>query len=682
MILNRSKPRQPGHCRKLFAATVFLCACLTAFAQTTNAPNNSTDVKTFYCVDAGKLDFAKRLLLDSLQAIANSNAPVLFAGDDENSWRIAMEKQLGENSGTISFDDALARFGAGVPQVIYDSQKPWSLSMATTLAGVHRALLTDRPLEGHAVAFDCRNRWANKLEAYRWAVAELLPKCDHHQLVYLNESVTTLRDYAIQQKLFVLNLNPLNNAQEVKLLNEILAMFPPQTRVFGWAKGGFADHSKGQDGGTIERALVSLLSQHGMMLVPADFAANLSFYDQTGGMIPKLAQLRPQRDMKFERGKRYVLLVVSDGDNLQYDLRALRKHWLENNRPKVPLAWTISPQLTEVGPAVLRTYYQEAAARGGLDEFIAGPSGYGYINPGNMNLTQVYDFVRLTAAACEQADLRSIALLDDGSRPAAPVLNYLRAYATQKFDGLWLVAMPMFVGISGETAYLNERFRLGRDNAAEIARRVKETKTANPFIMVYVDGWTGTGKPLSEFVEQLDDTCVLVSPTEMARLIRQSNAASARPASAYSSVRQLNSLPGDAEGLTPVPAEDGKFTVTEQNGTACWLLPKNYFYWDVDDGFNFPANATLEIELEYFDAGSGEIGLEYDSTDVRTPVGGAYKEYPITLRRANTKQWRLARFQLNDARFRGAQNNEADFRFYNGGDDLMIRAVRVRRMGN
>lgn len=35
--MNRSKQGQPGCCRKLFAATVFLCVCLNGFSQTTNS---------------------------------------------------------------------------------------------------------------------------------------------------------------------------------------------------------------------------------------------------------------------------------------------------------------------------------------------------------------------------------------------------------------------------------------------------------------------------------------------------------------------------------------------------------------------------------------------------------------------------------------------------------------------
>jgi hypothetical protein len=45
----------------------------------------------------------------------------------------------------------------------------------------------------------------------------------------------------------------------------------------------------------------------------------------------------------------------------------------------------------------------------------------------------------------------------------------------------------------------------------------------------------------------------------------------------------------------------------------------------------------------------------------------------------NSRQWKLARFDVNDARFGNRENGGADFRFYNGGDDLLISAVQVLR---
>src|SRR5215471_10647463 len=149
-------------------------------------------------------------------------------------------------------------------------------------------------------------------------------------------------------------------------------------------------------------------------------------------------------------------------------------------------------------------------------------------------------------------------------------------------------------------------------------------------------------------------------------------------------LQQIEAQPSVTNGLSALAGNDGKFTITERDGVRCWLVAKpttpNYFYLDADDRFRPKPGQTLEIELEYLDIGSGEVALEYDSIDIRATLGGAYKSYPYVLRRANTGRWQKARFLVNDAGFGGSQNMGADFRFCNRGDELLIRAVRVRRI--
>ena len=71
--------------------------------------------------------------------------------------------------------------------------------------------------------------------------------------------------------------------------------------------------------------------------------------------------------------------------------------------------------------------------------------------------------------------------------------------------------------------------------------------------------------------------------------------------------------------------------------------------------------------------------LEYDATDSRATHSGAYKAHPRVISRSASGAWRKAVFRVADAKFGGRQNGDADFRFFNGGDDLLVRAVTVRR---
>jgi hypothetical protein len=155
------------------------------------------------------------------------------------------------------------------------------------------------------------------------------------------------------------------------------------------------------------------------------------------------------------------------------------------------------------------------------------------------------------------------------------------------------------------------------------------------------------------------------------------------PADTYTDLSTIVGHPKTNDGLMPVNAGDGDFKIVEHDGASCWLLPKHtppqYFYLAKDKKIRLQPHSNLEIELEYLDAGTGDIGLEYDSSDLQAADRGAYKANSHYIHRTNTGQWKSDSFQLNDALFVGRQNGGADFRFYNGGDDLLIRAVRVSK---
>jgi hypothetical protein len=141
---------------------------------------------------------------------------------------------------------------------------------------------------------------------------------------------------------------------------------------------------------------------------------------------------------------------------------------------------------------------------------------------------------------------------------------------------------------------------------------------------------------------------------------------------------------GIGNGLEPKSVGDGIFTINEYNGVHCWVVAKgkpydNFFYLKANRRFRVKPGDKLEIDLTYFDDGSGDIALDYDSTDSQLPEAGAYKRHPDVIHRMNSRQWKLAHFNVDDARFAKRENGRTDFRFYNGGDSLLISAVQVLR---
>jgi hypothetical protein len=109
--------------------------------------------------------------------------------------------------------------------------------------------------------------------------------------------------------------------------------------------------------------------------------------------------------------------------------------------------------------------------------------------------------------------------------------------------------------------------------------------------------------------------------------------------------------------------------------------PELYAYFKVDPGLKQP-NVTNQVmvEVEYFDGDAGgHFRLDYDSFNETTRNQGAYTQSKEKVYLKGTQRWRKARFLLDDARFEGRQNDEADFRVTVVGTQFYLRTVVVAR---
>jgi hypothetical protein len=173
------------------------------------------------------------------------------------------------------------------------------------------------------------------------------------------------RDYVVASRGMVLWLPP--SGDTGKLLDETFARLEPTTPYTGW----FSNDVAGEWGG-VDRA-----SQHGIPVVPADFYMNGTVHAGTPAKISDRVRPRPKAEL---RNRVYVTLTVGEGDNVQYCQRRMRDIWDDPKRGTVPVNWTVSPLLADIGPALL-AYYQKTATANDL--LISGPSGAGYTYPGS-----------------------------------------------------------------------------------------------------------------------------------------------------------------------------------------------------------------------------------------------------------------------------------------------------------
>jgi len=99
-----------------------------------------------------------------------------------------------------------------------------------------------------------------------------------------------------------------------------------------------------------------------------------------------------------------------------------------------------------------------------------------------------------------------------------------------------------------------------------------------------------------------------------------------------------------------------------------------YIYFDVDSHFALNGNnPDPYIKIDYYDAGTSTLVLQYDASD-----GTIYKNGgSVTL--TNTNTWKQHTFHVTDAYFGNRQNGGADFRISGGssGDIFYLDLVRV-----
>lgn len=307
-----------------------------------------------------------------LQGLANraKEGPLVYVSNDVESdpWLAAYRagNKISALQATAVGDRVKA---AAKGQVLYDPGRPYTVNVATSVAGVMDGVATDRDL-GLPTLFDARTRFADAAAAYRWAIATILPTCSKRELALLPPDHAEFRDYAVKNRLFV--FDPGSSDPEVAgLLAEVLRRMPEGITVYTTASR------------KVWEPLVPVLSSAGAFLVPISAAqigdrtggANFSFHSAFKATAPlrQALQFHPL-------GNRLVTFIYTGGEDIGVDMGLYRRMWADPARGASPVGWTISPALSDLAPVVLQYYYSRAQLAGN-DEFVMAPSGTGLLYP-------------------------------------------------------------------------------------------------------------------------------------------------------------------------------------------------------------------------------------------------------------------------------------------------------------
>ena len=202
-------------------------------------------------------------------------------------------------------------------------------------------------------------------EIYRWFFDNYWERCTHRILIVQRTDLAfQMRDLAAAAGCAVVYLS-CAGGKETALFKEYLnTMTPGESILTGW----YADQ---------EKELMSVAAQCGLSCVPSDFFRNPTVFAQDIRVRPPAVPKQPTLENKI-----YIAYFLSDGDNIQYDMGAMRLFWNENRqyRGQVAVNWTISPALVDIAPGMMNYYYADATEK---ECFVCGPSGMGYTVPVN-----------------------------------------------------------------------------------------------------------------------------------------------------------------------------------------------------------------------------------------------------------------------------------------------------------
>jgi hypothetical protein len=459
---------------------------------------------------------ADGVLVASLQGlVAKSSPDQIFV--DEGGPGGAWKNDLRDNYG-ITLDDTaqtssalLTRFKKYVRgYLLYDyAANPQSVNVATSLSGPLHALPVDRSQEAQVRALGITTKvmdvsartekWAysNYRQLFSTAIAaELNPEISYH-----------LRDYATLTNAFTFYDGVTSWRRKV------LADLAPGATLMGY--------------GNSESDMIKQASEQGVTSIPSDVAPNLAALSAVRGASLVQKPLPPARSQK----KHYVSFVISDGDNVAYNLWSMREYRDSPDRGFSDVGYGISPSLADLAPSAMASYYRDALRGATNEDFIAGASGTGYTYPSRMPPADLDRYVTRMNTYLGKADLGIVEILEDQnvfgrgslwtkflSQPNADALFY---FGPDAHGGInWFAGKPVVAQRDVLWQGLTEEQQL-IDN---INSRPADPTSADGYTLVLVHCWTKNLTAVKTVVQGLDPDVEVVTPTELVELIKENKA--------------------------------------------------------------------------------------------------------------------------------------------------------------
>ncbi len=469
-------------------------------------------------------NFVERVLVATLQGVvakySHEQIYILAGGGYRNwkDWLCGGSLKYGIKEEQVSSPwDLVDKFRSYLQgYILYDvTGNPDSLNAATSLCGIFHAIAVDRSIEAQAHAHGITNRL---FDVSNWTEKDVWNKYHHlfnPSLVVEQKEMFNmqLRDYAVLARAFTFYDGNTSFRQEV------LKDLQPDSRVLGW---GEASHGEDQ--------FVGPGSEAGVSTIAADWALNLAPLSSIYNV--DLFQ-RVSKEPMVESNVHYVTFVVTDGDNVQWNLGGFADYYNNPNRGKFDMGWAISPSLIDLAPAVVDWYYSHASTSPHQDFFIVGPSGDGYFYPSRYPKEELQHHVQRLNSLMTRGDLNIVQILDFNSFNRTDLWNL---YLSQPhIDALFYMEYARYDALHGRMLFCNHKPVIairgmlwkGMQGADEdsiiqlLNNAVRDPYRPEGYSVIAVHVWSMNLDNVKAVVDRLDPHVRVVSPNALVKLIQK-----------------------------------------------------------------------------------------------------------------------------------------------------------------
>ncbi len=473
------------------------------------------ELKSLNVISGSSLNDAQKVLISTLQGIAaktSSEQIYIDEGGPSSVWKEYLRKQYHVSVSNKTFSEIISRYkslGIIKGYIVYNrTVEKRSVTAATALCGPTNAIAVDKSIENDIIMMGITNKLfdvSDKTE--KWVYENYLKAFTKNNAAELSHDINHhLRDYISLTNAFVF-YDGITDWRTT-----ILKGLDAGAYCFGYGDNEFK--------------MVENASQQGISMLPTDMAANLaplsSIYNAEG-----LKQRAPVADVTTEENVHYVTFLVSDGDNIAYNLWSQQQYFSNPLRGSFAVGYTISPSLYDLAPPALRWYFENSTSN---DYFICGPSGSSYIFPSKMPSDKLEAYTEKLNEFLGKTGLNICNILDQGAINKMEVWD---KYLSQpNIDAL------IYTGY-GESPKGSIQFSSNgkpvieqRDNLWEgleeentviknINSRPADPYNKDGYTLVFVHTWTKDLSNIKTVVDALNSNVRVVTPDVFVKLINK-----------------------------------------------------------------------------------------------------------------------------------------------------------------